>query len=729
MQKTKHTFVERITDTLEKNYMPYAMSVIVSRAIPEIDGFKPSHRKLLYTMYKMGLLTGPRTKSANVVGQTMKLNPHGDAAIYETMVRLTRGNAALLHPYVDSKGNFGKQYSGDMQYAASRYTEVKLDKLCETLFRSIDKDVVDFVPNYDGTMQEPTLLPAAFPSVLVNANQGIAVGMASSICPFNLREVCAATIAYLENPDVDLHEYIKGPDFPGGGELIVNRQELDSIFNSGRGSLQLRSKYRVDRKHHLIEVYEIPYSTTVETVVDQLADLVKTGKVKEISDVRDETDLNGLKLTIELKRSADAESLMQRLFKQTALQSGISCNFNLLIEGRPLVLGVRDIIAAWLDFRRRCVRRETAFDLARKEEKLHLLAGLQAVLLDIDKAIRVIRETENEEDVIPNLCAAFRIDEVQAEYIAEIRLRNLNREYLLRRTADYESIQKEIALLQKRLNSAALLDREIISTLKQISEKYGQDRCTTLIEEDEIEEIRPEDLIEDYRLKLFLTAHGYLKKLPLTSLRSAGELKTKEEDFIMQEVEAGNRQEILLFSSKATVYKLFAYELKDCKPSEFGEYLPGVLELEEDERIVYLHLAGDYTGSLLFAYENGKVSRVPCEAYKTKTRRKKLVGAYADKSPLVGMTYLAPEQEEAVYLHSSQKRVVVCPSEAVPEKPTRSNQGVQMMTLKRNAKVTRFGLAKELAVANWQDYLAKRFPATGQFLKEETVEGKQISLL
>ena len=513
MQKVKHTVVEKISDTLEKNYMPYAMSVIVSRAIPEIDGFKPSHRKLLYTMYKMGLLSGSRTKSANVVGQTMKLNPHGDAAIYETMVRLTRGNASLLHPYVDSKGNFGKQYSRDMQFAASRYTEVKLDKICTELFRAIDKDVVTFTPNYDATMQEPTLLPATFPSVLVNANQGIAVGMASNICPFNLREVCSATIAYIKNPDCVIEKYIKGPDFPGGGEFIVDREELAKVFDSGRGTLRLRARYRVDLKNRLIEIYEIPYSTTVEAVLDNLAELVKAGKAKEISDVRDETDLNGLKLTIELKRAADPEALMNRLFKQTSLQANFACNFNVLIDGRPRVLGVKQLIGEWLNFRRTCVRRETAFDLQEKQAKLHLLEGLNTIMLDIDKAIRIIRETENETDVIPNLCRGFAIDAVQAEYIAEIKLRNLNREYLLKRTADRSELTEEIAQLQNRLASTSLLDAEIIRTLQQVAEKYGQDRRTVLIDAGEITEITGEDLIEDYRLKYFFDCSRLSEKI------------------------------------------------------------------------------------------------------------------------------------------------------------------------------------------------------------------------
>lgn len=726
MQKVKHTVVEKISDTLEKNYMPYAMSVIVSRAIPEIDGFKPSHRKLLYTMYKMGLLSGSRTKSANVVGQTMKLNPHGDAAIYETMVRLTRGNASLLHPYVDSKGNFGKQYSRDMQFAASRYTEVKLDKICTELFRAIDKDVVTFTPNYDATMQEPTLLPATFPSVLVNANQGIAVGMASNICPFNLREVCSATIAYIKNPDCVIEKYIKGPDFPGGGEFIVDREELAKVFDSGRGTLRLRARYRVDLKNRLIEIYEIPYSTTVEAVLDNLAELVKAGKAKEISDVRDETDLNGLKLTIELKRAAEPEALMNRLFKQTSLQANFACNFNVLIDGRPRVLGVKQLIGEWLNFRRTCVRRETAFDLQEKQAKLHLLEGLNTIMLDIDKAIRIIRETENETDVIPNLCRGFAIDAVQAEYIAEIKLRNLNREYLLKRTADRSELTEEIAQLQNRLASTSLLDAEIIRTLQQVAEKYGQDRRTVLIDAGEITEITGEDLIEDYRLKYFLTAHGYLKKLPLTSLRSAGELKIKDEDEIISEIEAGNRDEIMVFTDQANVYKISGHEIKDCKPSELGEYLPGLLDFAPEEKVIYLHVPGEYVGDFMFAFANGKVARVPVSAYKTKTKRRKLVAAYSDKSPLVGIEF-APENKSYVLI-SNLSKVLIFDSEQIPAKVTRNNQGVQVMSAKRNSVVNKLSTPEAAGIQDSPYYRTKNLPAIGYYLKEDMVKNRQMTI-
>ena len=677
-------------------------------------------------MYKMGLLSGSRTKSANVVGQTMKLNPHGDAAIYETMVRLTRGNASLLHPYVDSKGNFGKQYSRDMQFAASRYTEVKLDKICTELFRAIDKDVVTFTPNYDATMQEPTLLPATFPSVLVNANQGIAVGMASNICPFNLREVCSATIAYIKNPDCVIEKYIKGPDFPGGGEFIVDREELAKVFDSGRGTLRLRARYRVDLKNRLIEIYEIPYSTTVEAVLDNLAELVKAGKAKEISDVRDETDLNGLKLTIELKRAAEPEALMNRLFKQTSLQANFACNFNVLIDGRPRVLGVKQLIGEWLNFRRTCVRRETAFDLQEKQAKLHLLEGLNTIMLDIDKAIRIIRETENETDVIPNLCRGFAIDAVQAEYIAEIKLRNLNREYLLKRTADRSELTEEIAQLQNRLASTSLLDAEIIRTLQQVAEKYGQDRRTVLIDAGEITEITGEDLIEDYRLKYFLTAHGYLKKLPLTSLRSAGELKIKDEDEIISEIEAGNRDEIMVFTDQANVYKISGHEIKDCKPSELGEYLPGLLDFDPEEKVIYLHVPGEYVGDFMFAFANGKVARVPVSAYKTKTKRRKLVAAYSDKSPLVGIEF-APENKSYVLI-SNLSKVLIFDSEQIPAKVTRNNQGVQVMSAKRNSVVNKFSTPEAAGIQDSPYYRTKNLPAIGYYLKEDMVKNRQMTI-
>ena len=626
-----------ITETLEQNYMPYAMSVIVSRAIPEIDGFKPSHRKLLYTMYKMGLLGGNRTKSANVVGQTMKLNPHGDQAIYETMVRLTRGNGALLHPYVDSKGNFGRQYSRDMAYAASRYTEVRLDKLCDEIFRGLDKNSVDFMDNYDGTIQEPMLLPASFPSILVNSNQGIAVGMASNICSFNLNEVCQAAIAYIRDPGFRLIDILPAPDFSTGAEIIYNPHEMEQILQSGRGSIKLRGTYEVDRKNGFIEIKQIPYTTTVEAIIDDITELVKSGKIKEINDVRDETDLDGLKLTIDYKKSVDPDALMQKIFRYTSLQTTFPCNFNILVNGTPRVLGVKAILGEWLSWRRTCVRRETVFDLDKKLERLHLLHGLEKILLDIDKAVRIVRETEKEADVIPNLMSGFDIDAVQAEFVAEIRLRQLNRQYILQRTADIKTLVDDIADLQETLEKRERIDRLIIKQLETVAKKFGAPRLTRLVHQDDIEVLTDHQMIEDFRLRLFLTEHGYLKKLALTSLRSAGELKTKEDDQIVQELEGKNKSDLLLFSDRGNVYKIKCFELKDHKPSDLGEYTPNLLGLEEGERIVFIHLTEDYAGWMLYGFANGKLAKVPMAAYETKTNRKKLVNAYSVSSPLVAM--------------------------------------------------------------------------------------------
>ena len=592
---------QKIPDTLEQNYMPYAMSVIVSRAIPEIDGFKPSHRKLLYTMYKMGLLNGPRTKSANIVGTTMKLNPHGDQTIYETMVRLTRGNAALLHPYVDSKGNFGKQYSRDMAYAAPRYTEARLDKFAEEIFRHIDYDVVDFVPNYDGTTEEPTLLPVTFPSILVNNNQGIAVGMASNICSFNLSEVCAATEMYIEDPGANIMEVMPAPDFAGGGLLIYDRELMEKIYKTGRGTFRLRSRYRVNKKEGMIEVYEIPYSTTVEQIMEDIAALVKKNRMKDITDVRDETDLNGLRITIDYRKSCDPDELMTKLFMSTSLESSFSCNFNILVQGTPRVMGVKQILGEWLNFRRISVRRETAYELQKKQERLHLLSGLELILLDIDKAIRIIRNTEKEADVIPNLMEGFSIDGVQAEYVAEIKLRNLNREYILKRTRDIAQLNKDIKQLNRLLSHKELIDKRITEDLVRVSKAYGIERKTELISEDNVEQLSEEDLIDDFRLRLFLTEEGYIKKLALTSLRSAGDLKTKDGDWIIQDVEASNRQEAMFFTNKANVYKLMLYEIPDHKPSDIGEYSPNLLDLEDDEIVVYLHIPANYQGEFFFS--------------------------------------------------------------------------------------------------------------------------------
>lgn len=715
-----------ITDTLEQNYMPYAMSVIVSRAIPEIDGFKPSHRKLLYTMYKMGLLNGNRTKSANVVGQTMKLNPHGDSAIYETMVRLTRGNGALLHPWVDSKGNFGRTYSRDMQYAASRYTEVRLDASSETLFMGLDKNSVDFIDNYDGTLKEPRLLPAVFPTVLVNSNQGIAVGMASNICSFNLSEVCQATIDLLQDSETDLLSIMPAPDFSTGAEIIYNATEMRKIYESGRGSIKLRSVYRVDKKNGHIEILEIPYSTTVEAIIDDITSLVKAGKIREINDIRDETDLDGLKLTIDYKRNVDPDSLMQKLFKMTSLQSNFPCNFNILIDGHPRVLGVGQILKEWISWRRKCLVRELTYDLDRKNERLHLLRGLESILLDIDKAIKIIRETEKEADVLANLMAGFGIDKLQAEYVAEIRLRQLNRQYILQRIADIEKLTKEIAGLEATLASSKKQDKLIIAQLEDVRKKYGRPRLTRLIDEHKVEFISDEEMIEDYRLKLFLTEHGYLKKLSLASLRSAGDLKTKEEDNIVQELEGKNKSDLLLFSDRGTVYKLKVHELKDHKPSELGEYTPNLLELEDDEKIVYIHNTEDYSGWLLVGFASGKIVKLPINSYETKTNRKKLINAYSTVSPLVAIHAINDEEDFVVV--SNIRKALVFNSAQVPVKSTRSSQGVQVLLSKKGSYMTQFKRLSDSNIEQDKYYRNKNIPAVGFYIKENTLADRQLGL-
>ncbi|NLL64626.1 MAG: topoisomerase IV [Clostridiaceae bacterium] len=726
---------EKITETLEKNYMPYAMSVIVSRAIPEIDGFKPAHRKLLYTMYKMGLLNGRRTKSANVVGQTMKLNPHGDQAIYDTMVRMTRGNGALLYPYVDSKGNFGKQFSRDMQCAAPRYTEVALEPFCREIFSGIEKDTVDMVDNYDGTLQEPWLLPVTFPSILVNANQGIAVGMASNICSFNLGEVCRATVAFIKDGTADLLKWMPAPDFSGGAFLIYDEDQMRQIFDKGRGSFKLRARYNYDKKNHLIEVTEIPYTTTIEQIIDDIAKLVKNGKIKEISDVRDETDLKGLKITIDLKRQADPEQLMQKLYAQTNLESSFACNFNVLVNGTPRVLGVRGLIAEWLVFRRQCVRREINFDLANKQNRLHLLNGLASILLDIDKAIRIIRETDTDADVIPNLCAGFNIDEVQAEYVAEIKLRNLNREYILKRTADIKKLKQEIRELKKKLKDPSLIDADIIEKLEYVAETYGEPRRTELIQAEKVEVLTEEDMIEDFNLKVFLTEEGYFKKLALTSLRSAGELKTKDGDQIVQELEGTNRMEIIFLTDQQNAYKAFLHEFEDQKPSDLGAYLPVELEMEEDEQVLYMLLPGDdYKGSLLFAFENGKVARVPLDSYQTKTRRRRLINAYSDRSPLRGVICLKPDEdgntddiEQDCFLVSDSKAVLLA-SDLLNEKTTRTTQGVQVLSGKKRGKISVFRPATDVRIEDIEYYRIRKIPSVGYYLKEKTLAFRQIGL-
>ena len=717
---------QRITDTLEKNYMPYAMSVIVSRAIPEIDGFKPSHRKLLYTMYKMGLLTGNRTKSANVVGQTMKLNPHGDMAIYETMVRLTRGNGSLLHPYVDSKGNFGRQYSRDMQFAASRYTEVKLDKLCEEIFRGLDKNAVDFVDNYDGTMKEPTLFPSSFPSILVNSNQGIAVGMASNICSFNLAEVCSAAIAFMKDPMAELLQIMPGPDFSGGGIILYDEEAMRQIYDTGRGPVRIRSKYRVDKKNNLIEVFEIPYSTTAEAIIDEIAELVRTGKIKEISDIRDETDLDGLKITIECKRGSDSDALMTKLFRFTKLEDTFSCNFNVLINGMPRVLGVRGLLAEWLVWRRSCLKRELLYDLERKQNRLHLLDGLAKILLDIDKAIAIIRNTELEADVIQNLMNGFQIDSLQAEFVAEIKLRNINRQYIVNRVADRDNLINEIEDLEDTLKKPGRMDGIIVKTLESISKRFGKERRSELLHIDQAVKFNDDNMIEDYRLKLFMTEHGYVKKIPLTSLRSAGELKMKEDDSIQIEAEGRNKSDILFFSSLCNVYKMKAHELPDTKPSELGVYLPNILSTEDGEKILYMLVTEDYSGELLFAFENGKMSRIPMLAYETKQNRKKLIHACNHVSPIVAIHFLDKHEDFAVF--SSLKKAIVFSSSLVPMKSTRSSQGVQVLVSKKGSRLTSVVRVSDSGFSDPEYYRIRRTPAVGYYLKEETLTQRQLTL-
>lgn len=707
---------ERITDTLEKNYMPYAMSVIISRALPEIDGFKPSHRKLLYTMYKMGLLNGGRTKSANVVGQTMRLNPHGDSAIYDTMVRLARGNESLLYPYVDSKGNFGKAYSRDMAYAASRYTEVKLEPICNELFRDIDKDTVDFVPNYDNTMMEPTLFPTTFPSVLVNANVGIAVSMASNVCPFNLTEVCDTTIALLKNPEADVTETLLGPDFPGGGFLLKDADEFRKICETGRGSVKVRAKWNYDKAGGCIEVTEIPYSTTIEAIMDKIVDGIKQGKLREISYVRDETDLSGLKIAIDLKRGADPEKVMQKLFRMTPLQDSYSCNFNILIHGQPRVMGVKEILTEWITFREECVRRRIVYDLQRKREKLHLLEGLERILLDIDEAIRIVRETKEESEVVPNLMQGFSMDEIQAEYVAEIKLRHLNREYILRRTQEMEQLRTDIDSLQQTLESPKKIRAVIAKELKETAKKYGQPRKTQFCEVDLQAESDPTMDIPDYPVHLFLSESGYFKKISPASLRMNAEQKLKEDDRIIAHWETTNRIELLFFTNQQQVYKTKASAFEDSKSSLLGDYIPAKLGFDEGEFVVSVILTNDYSGMLLFVYENGKVAKVPLQSYATKTNRKKLANAYSDKSPLV--TALPLLEEQNVLLRSSGNRALLFQTEELLPKTARNTQGVQVMTLKGKQVV----LSAELLTAEQAEerkrYSAKTLPALGALAKD-----------
>ena len=717
-----------ITETLELNYMPYAMSVIVSRAIPEIDGFKPSHRKLLYTMYQMGLLTKPRTKSANVVGQTMKLNPHGDAAIYDTMVRLSRGYGALLHPLVDSKGNFGKVYSRDMAWAASRYTEVRLDPICAELFRDIDQDTVDFVDNYDGTMQEPSLLPTTFPNVLVSANQGIAVGMASNLCGFNLAEVCDAAVAWLKHPDCDLLPILKAPDFPTGGQLLYDEAALRQIYRTGRGSVQVRAKWRYLKKENLIEIFEIPYSTTVEAIMDKVAELIKSGKVKEIADMRDETDLSGLKLTIDLKRGADPDKLMARLFRSTPLQDSYSCNFNILISGMPRVMGVGEILEEWTAWRMEGVRRRTWFILKKKEEKLHLLQGLKKILLDIDRAIRIIRETEEDAEVVPNLMIGFGIDQTQAEYVADIKLRNINKEYILRRIEETSSLEEEIADLRDLVNDPRRIKKVIVSELQAVKKKYALPRRTEIVYDFSSEaQIDPEEEIPDYPVHVFLSREGYFKKITPQSLRMSGEQKYKEGDGPFLQWEGSNRDELLVFTDRQQCYKSRLSDFGDTKASVLGEYLPTRLGMDQGENPIWACITGDYSGHLLFFFENGKVARVELAAYKTQTRRRRLTGAYSDKSPLAAALLLHEDRELALF--STEGRCLIFHSSVLSPKATRSTQGVGVMTLKPKYHLESVRPLEETSIVNLSRYRARALPAAGALLKEEDRGEEQLSLL
>ena len=714
-----------ICQTLEQNYMPYAMSVIVSRAIPEIDGFKPSHRKLLYTMYKMGLLTGSRTKSANIVGQTMRLNPHGDAAIYETMVRLARGNETLLHPFVDSKGNFGKVYSRDMAYAASRYTEAKLDAICQELFRDIDADTVDFVDNYDGSMKEPTLLPTTFPNVLVSANMGIAVGMASNICSFNLSEVCKTAVALIKNPEADLLDTLPAPDFPTGGEILYDAAEMLQIYKTGRGTFRLRARWRYVKEGNMIEIYEIPYTTATEIIMDKVAELIKAGKVREIADMRDETDLNGLKLTIDLKRGTDPEKLMQKLFKTTTLQDSFGCNFNILIGGMPRVLGVREIFEEWTAWRCECVRRRVYFQLQKKKDKLHLLKGLGKILLDIDKAIRIIRETELDAEVIPNLMIGFGIDQVQAEYVAEIRLRNINKEFLLNRLQETESLEREIAELEELLGSEKKIKAVICKELDAVSSKYGQPRKTQLVYDHELE-LPDEPDMPDYPVTVFISREGYFKKITPQSLRMSGEQKFKEGDALLLSRETTNSAELLVFTDRCQVYKTRLSDFDDGKASQLGDYLPGKLGFDEGESFFDAIFPGDYSGNLLFVFENGKCAKVELSGYATKTNRRKLTGAYCDKSPLVSVIELPQEEELALY--ASDGRTLIFSTALLAPKTTRATQGVAVMALKKNAKLVRVRTLADSAIGNQARYRAKSLPAAGALLRQEDTEERQISL-
>lgn len=718
---------QNIDSTIRENYMPYAMSVILSRAIPEIDGFKPSHRKLLYTMYKMGLLNGARTKSANIVGATMKLNPHGNSAIYDTMVRLSRGYEALLHPYVDSKGNFGKFYSRDMAWAASRYTEAKLDKICNELFRDIDKDTVDFVDNYDNTMKEPSLLPVAFPSVLVNTNTGIAVGMASNICSFNLKEICETTAALIRDPNHDVMQTLPAPDFIGGCQIIYDENALRQVYETGKGGIKLRARYEYDKSANCIDVLSIPSTTTCEVIIEKIIDLVKAGKIKDIADVRDETGIDGLKITIDLKRGVDPDRLMAKLYRFTTLEDSFSCNFNVLIGGVPRVLGVKALLEEWIAFRIECVRRRTYFDRNKKAEKLHLLKGLEAILLDIDKAVKIVRETDEEAEVVPNLMIGFGIDEVQAEYVAEIKLRHLNREYILKRTAEIEALEKEIAELDEILKSKTRIKTIIVKELKEIAEKYGQPRKSIIIYEDTVSYTEEKDDVPDYPVNIFFTKEGYFKKITPQSLRMSSNHKLKDGDEIAQTCEFSNNGELLFFTDKCQVYKAKTADFTDTKASALGEYVPAKLGMDEGENAVYMVATKDYKGILLFAFENGKLAKVPLEAYQTKTNRKKLTGAYSDKSPLAGMVFFTEDKE--FLLKASSGRMLLIHSGAINLKTTRSTQGVAVMKLKKGHRLFEISEYVEGTFAKPQRYRTKTLPTLGAMPANEDSTDEQLTLI
>ncbi|AOY77110.1 DNA gyrase/topoisomerase IV subunit A [Clostridium formicaceticum] len=706
-----------VIETLEKNYMPYSMSVIVSRALPEIDGLKPSHRKLLYTMFKMGLLKGSKTKSANIVGQTMKLNPHGDGAIYETMVRLTRGNEALLHPLIDSKGNFGKNYSREMAYAAPRYTEAKLEEVCEEFFKDIHKDTVDFVPNYDNTIEEPKLLPTTFPNILVNPNLGIAVGMASAICSFNLQEVCEATIAFLKNEEVDITQYLKAPDFSSGGQFIFNESELKAIYDTGKGSFHLRGRYRYDKQNNCIEIYEIPYTTTIEAIIEKIIELVKSGRIKEINDIRDETDKEGLKITLDLKRNTDADHLMNRLYKMTTLQDTFSCNFNILIHGNPMLLGVKQILKEWTIFRVDCIKRQLTFDIHQKQQRLHLLNGLEKILLDIDRAVKIVKDTKKDKEVIPNLMKGFEVDKIQAEFIADIKLRNFNQEYILNKTKDIKNLEKEIKSLDITLKNEGKINKVIIKELEEIAKKYGKPRKTEIIEEKYIEVVKEELLIEDYNIKLFLTSENYLKKISLASLRSSSNgHKLKDDDFIIQEIDGSNKSDLLMFSNKHVVYKIRCYELEDKKTSSLGDYLKNLLSLADDEKIIYMTATEDYKGHMLFFYKNGKAAKISLESYQTKTNRKQLANAYANEAELVHIEYIKEDKELVAV--SSIKKVLVFHTNQISVKTTRNSVGVQVLKSKNSSTLSKVKALENTAFEDI-DYYRGNIPAIGTFLRKE----------